>query len=126
MPFKHCLIVDDSEVIRRVAKHMLTGLGLEVGEAANGEEALELCRKWMPDAIVLDWIMPDRGGLDCLQALRRLPGGATSKVIYCTSENNPSEFRRALLAGANGIIVKPYDRVTLRNVLAGAGVIESI
>ena len=123
MPNKHCLIVDDSDVIRRVTKTMLTGLGLQASEAVNGEDALERCRQAMPDAIVLDWIMPVLDGLDCLQSLRRLPGGRQAAILYATTVNDPAEIARALEAGADDVIVKPYDRDALRQKLQGLGVI---
>ena len=123
MPNKHCLIVDDSDVIRRVTNQMLTALGLQATEAVNGEDALERCRQTMPDAIVLDWIMPVLSGLDCLQLLRRMPGGRRPAIIYCTTVNDPAEVARALAAGADDVIVKPYDREALRQKLVGLGVI---
>ena len=119
----HCLIVDDSDVVRRVTRHMLGAIGIDASEAVNGLDALDRCSKAMPDVILLDWIMPVQGGLECLQALRRLPGGDSAAVIYCTSENDPVEFARALAAGATDILVKPFSREMLRLKLASAGVI---
>ena len=123
MSNKQCLIVDDSDIVRRVAKHMLSAMGVDATEAVNGLDALDRCSKAMPDAILLDWIMPVQGGLECLQALRRLPGGGAAKVIYCTSENDPAEFARAMAAGATDVIVKPFNREMLRQKLESAGVI---
>ena len=123
MPNKHCLVVDDSDAIRRVTKSMLTALGLHASDAVNGEDALERCRQAMPDAIVLDWIMPVLSGPECLQSLRRLPGGKQPAIIYCTTVNDPAEIARALEAGADDVLVKPYDRDALRQKLASLGVI---
>ena len=124
MPTKQCLIVDDSEAVRRIVKHMLAAMGLSSAEAANGHEALNVCGTAMPDAILLDWVMPTLSGLDCLQAIRRMPGGDQPAVIYCTSENSPAEFARALAAGANEVIVKPFNREALRQRLASVGVLD--
>src|SRR5262249_13196832 len=55
---KTCLVVDDSSVIRKVARRILEGLEFEIAEAEDGEQALEACRASMPDAVLLDWNMP--------------------------------------------------------------------
>ena len=107
---KTCLVVDDSSVIRKVARRILEGLDFQIGEAENGEEAIESCRKKLPDAILLDWNMPKMDGYDFLRALRRLPGGDKPKVVFCTTENDVAHIARALHAGANEYIMKPFDK----------------
>ena len=72
---KNCLVVDDSSVIRKVARRILEGLDFEISEAEDGEEALDACRRHMPDAVLLDWNMPRMDGYEFLRALRRLPDG---------------------------------------------------
>jgi len=107
---KTCLIVDDSSVIRKVARRILEGLAFQIVEAENGEEAIETCRRQLPDAILLDWNMPKMDGYDFLRLLRRLPGGDKPKVVFCTTENDVAHIARALHAGANEYIMKPFDR----------------
>jgi len=107
---KTCLVVDDSSVIRKVARRILEGLDFAIAEAENGEEAIESCRKNLPDAILLDWNMPKMDGYDFLRALRRLPGGDRPKVVFCTTENDVAHIARALHAGANEYIMKPFDK----------------
>jgi two-component system, chemotaxis family, chemotaxis protein CheY len=107
---KYCLIVDDSAVIRKVARRILEGLGFRAGEAEDGGHGLELCRAEMPDAILLDWNMPNVDGYEFLRALRRLPGGDQPKVVFCTTENDVASIARALHAGANEYIMKPFDK----------------
>jgi two-component system, chemotaxis family, chemotaxis protein CheY len=107
---KTCLVVDDSSVIRKVARRILEGLDFQIAEAENGEEAVEACRKQIPDAILLDWNMPKMDGYEFLRALRRLPGGDKPKVVFCTTENDVAHIARALHAGANEYIMKPFDR----------------
>ncbi len=107
---KTCLIVDDSSVIRKVARRILEGLDFQIAEAENGEEAVENCRRQMPDAILLDWNMPKMDGYDFLRELRRLPGGDKPKVVFCTTENDVAHIARALHAGANEYIMKPFDK----------------
>jgi len=107
---KTCLIVDDSSVIRKVARRILEGLEFHITEAENGEKALELCREVMPDSVLLDWNMPVMDGYEFLKNLRRMPGGDTPKVVFCTTENDVAHIARALHAGANEYIMKPFDK----------------
>jgi two-component system chemotaxis response regulator CheY len=107
---KTCLVVDDSSVIRKVARRILEGLEFEIMEAENGEEAIETCKRQLPDAILLDWNMPKMDGYDFLRVLRRLPGGDGPKVVFCTTENDVAHIARALHAGANEYIMKPFDK----------------
>ncbi len=107
---KTCLVVDDSSVIRKVARRILEGLEFQIMEAENGEEAIESCKRQLPDAILLDWNMPKMDGYDFLRVLRRLPGGNTPKVVFCTTENDVAHIARALHAGANEYIMKPFDK----------------
>ena len=107
---KTCLVVDDSSVIRKVARRILEGLQFEISEAEDGQQALDFCRREMPDSVLLDWNMPVMDGYDFLKALRRLPGGDRPKVVFCTTENDVVHIARALHAGANEYIMKPFDK----------------
>ena len=104
-----CLVVDDSRVIRKVAGRIVAELGFEVLEAADGAEALALCRAALPHAVLLDWNMPAMNGLDFLRALRREPGGTAPVVVFCTVENEPERIAEALDAVADEYIMKPFD-----------------
>jgi two-component system chemotaxis response regulator CheY len=107
---KHCLVVDDSAVIRKVARRILEELEFETSEAENGREALDRCRETMPDVVLLDWNMPVMDGIAFLVALRKEQGGTSPKVIFCTTENDIEHITRAISAGANEYIMKPFDR----------------
>jgi two-component system chemotaxis response regulator CheY len=107
---KTCLVVDDSSVIRKVARRILEGLEFNILEAEDGEQALSACRMAFPEAILLDWNMPRMDGYEFLRALRRMPGGDAPKVVFCTTENDVAHIARALHAGANEYIMKPFDR----------------
>ncbi len=106
---KTCLIVDDSRVVRAVARRIIGDLGFESSEAADGRAALELCKASMPDAILLDWNMPVMCGIEFLRALRKLPDGGGPKVVFCTTENTMEQMEEALAAGADEFIMKPFD-----------------
>ncbi|WP_439816210.1 response regulator [Zavarzinia sp. CC-PAN008] len=118
---KTCLIVDDSRVIRTVARRILVELGFEVDEAADGSIALEKCRARMPDGILLDWNMPVMSGIEFLRALRADPGGTQPKVILCTTENDISHIREAIAAGADEYVMKPFDREILESKFEQVG-----
>lgn len=118
---KTCLVVDDSRVIRKVARRILEELGYDVAEAADGAEALAWCRAMMPDAILLDWNMPVMGGLEFIRRLRLEPGGSIPKVVFCSVENELERIREALDAGADEFVMKPFDGEILGGKLALAG-----
>src|SRR3981081_4375657 len=107
---KTCLVVDDSSVIRKVARRILEGLEFEISEAEDGEQALTVCQIHLPDAVLLDWNMPKMDGYEFLRALRRMPGGDRPRVVFCTTENDVAHIARALHAGANEYIMKPFDK----------------
>lgn len=107
---KHCLVVDDSSVIRKVARRILEDLDFIISEAEDGQQALDVCSEQMPDAILLDWNMPVMDGLEFLKALRNLDNGEYPKVVFCTTENDVAHIARAIRAGANEYIMKPFDR----------------
>ena len=106
---KTCLVVDDSRVIRKVARRILEDLGFETAEAADGMEAMAWCRTAMPEAILLDWNMPVMDGLEFLKQLRREPDGQDPVVVFCTVENDLEHITQALEAGADEYIMKPFD-----------------
>lgn len=105
-----CLIVDDSNIVRKVARRIIETMNFQTVEAENGEKALEICKRQLPDAILLDWNMPVMDGFEFLGHLRRMPGGDEPTVIFCTTENDVAHITRALHAGANDYIMKPFDK----------------
>src|SRR6195952_4177027 len=107
---KSCLIVDDSSVVRKVARRILEDIDFIVDEAEDGQEAFDKCRQEMPDAILLDWQMPIMGGIEFLKLLRAYVGGEKPRVVYCTTENDIGHIAMALRAGANDYMMKPFER----------------
>ena len=118
---KTCLIVDDSRIIRKVARRMLEAQGFEVDEAADGAEALAWCATATPDLIVLDWNMPVMDGLTFLKRLRAQPGGTASKVLFCSIETEAARIDEALAAGADDYVMKPFDGDILASKVAEIG-----
>ena len=120
---KTCLVVDDSRVIRKVARRVLEDIGFEIAEAADGVEALAWCRAAMPDAVLLDWNMPVMNGIEFLRHLRQEPGGDAPVVVFCTVENSIDRIRQALDCGANEYIMKPFDGDIIAAKFAEAGLL---
>jgi two-component system chemotaxis response regulator CheY len=120
---KHCLVVDDSRVIRKVARRILEELEFEISEAEDGRLALEACRRTMPDAILLDCQMPNMSGVEFLRALRKETGGERPVVVYCALENDPKTISEALTAGANECVIKPFDREVIESKFQLTGLV---
>jgi two-component system, chemotaxis family, chemotaxis protein CheY len=106
----HCLLVDDSMVIRKVARRILEDLSFRISEAEDGAQAMDRCREEMPDAILLDWNMPVMDGFEFLKKLRAMPNGDKPKVVFCTTENDVGHIAKAMHAGADEYIMKPFDK----------------
>ena len=106
---KCCLVVDDSRVVRKVARKILEELNFACTEAEDGRQAMEACARKMPDAILLYWNMPVMTGIEFLRSLRKMSGGEVPKVVFCTTENDLAHIQEALSAGANEYIMKPFD-----------------
>lgn len=121
---KSCLIVDDSRVIRKVARQIFESLDFSCEEAEHGQQALEACKKHMPEVVLLDWNMPVMDGMEFLRALRKMPTGGASVVVFCTTENDMKHIQEAMTNGANEYIMKPFDADIVRSKLSQLGVIE--
>lgn len=120
---KTCLIIDDSSVVRKVARRIVEDIGFECLEADDGITALKMCEKAMPDSILIDWNMPGMSGIEFLEKLRPMPGGDKPKVIFCSTENERVFIQRAMDAGANEYIMKPFDTDILVVKFAQTGLI---
>ncbi|HEB79848.1 MAG TPA: response regulator [Rhodospirillales bacterium] len=120
---KTCLIVDDSKVIRMVARKILQELEFETIEAADGKIALEACQSKMPEAVLLDWNMPVMSGIEFLREMRALPGGDAPVVVFCTTENDIEHIQEAIEAGANEYIMKPFDSEIIQVKFAQVGLL---
>jgi len=118
---KTCLVVDDSKVIRKVARHILETLEFNVEEAADGQEALERCQEKQPDVVLLDWNMPVMSGMEFLRAIGQATLPRRPKIVFCTTENGIAHIRAAIEAGADEYVMKPFDRETLESKLQIVG-----
>lgn len=120
---KRGLVVDDSAVIRMVSSRILGLLHFQSSEADTGAKALEFCAKQMPEVILLDATLPRADSLELLRSIRQLPGGAAAKIIFCATENDPMLIGRALRAGADEILFKPFDRRAMQEKFEDVGLV---
>jgi two-component system chemotaxis response regulator CheY len=111
---KLCLIVDDSKVVRKFSRAIIESFQLSVEEACDGQEALEQCKKKLPDVIMLDWNMPVMDGMEFLKQFRANKAWADVIVIFCTSMNDMTSIQAAMSSGANEYIMKPFDKEVLK------------
>lgn len=118
-----CLVVDDSRVVRTVARRILERLRFDVLEAGDGAEALALCRRGMPALVLLDWDMPVMDGMAFLRRLRSEPSGDGPRVLMCTSRSDPEQIGEALSAGADEYVMKPFDSEIIELKLAETGLV---
>jgi len=91
-----CLVVDTSNVVRKVACRIFESVHYVTGEAETAPQAMEKCMASMPDAILLDGLMPDVVATELLASLRALPNGSKPTILYCTTENDSSELGRGV------------------------------
>lgn len=118
-----CLVVDDSRVVRKVARRILEAHGYAVTEAENGRDALASCRQDMPRCVLLDWNMPVMNGLNFLQALRAEYGPCGPTVVFCTTQNELCHMTAAMENGAQEYIMKPFDEAILTGKFAQIGLL---
>lgn len=106
------LIVDDAAFMRMMIKDILSKNGYEVvGEAADGQQAVEQYKEHQPDLVTMDITMPEMDGITALKEIKKLNPNA--KVIMCSAMGQQAMVIDAIQAGAKDFIVKPFqaDRV---------------
>ena len=107
---KLCLVINNSSVVRKVAKSILESIGYIVIEADNGQEALEKCQLGVPDAILVDQDLPILSGQDFLMMFARTIKGRKPYIVYSTMEYDPFDITRAISMGADDFVLKPFER----------------
>lgn len=107
------LVVDDSEVLRKIVNFNLTREGYSVDEAKDGKEALEKLQQIKPDLVILDIMMPYIDGFEVLKRMRKDPELAHIPVIMLTAKGGEDDPKTALELGANGFLTKPFSPIKL-------------
>ena len=109
------LLVDDSEFMRNLLREILEGEFEIVGEAENGVEAIELYKEHRPDLVMMDIVMPIRDGIEATSKIKDLDPG--SHVIMCTSIGQEEKMKKAVKAGADGYITKPFQKPSVMDAI---------
>jgi CheY-like chemotaxis protein len=120
---KTVLIVDDEPTIRTLVNAVLDGRGMRTLEAADGPEAIDMIRRYQPDLVLLDVVMPGMDGFTVCQRMKAEESMARTPVLLLTALGQESDHERARLAGADGVVQKPLStavlRATVESILSG-------
>ncbi len=105
------LVIDDSRAMRALLARILGELGFEVSEAGNGREGLEhLQAHGVPDVVLVDWNMPEMSGFEFVQTVRRMPEYDGMRLVMVTTETEMTRVVKALGAGLDAYVMKPFTR----------------
>jgi two-component system chemotaxis response regulator CheY len=119
------LIVDDSKTMRVILARILRELEFEVDEAPDGQQALALLEsKAHPDVALVDWNMPEMNGFELVQAVRANRAFDAIRLMMVTTETELAHVAKALEAGANEYVMKPFTKDAIREKLALLGVVQ--
>ncbi|MBX3376606.1 MAG: response regulator [Phycisphaeraceae bacterium] len=112
------IVIDDSRAMRMILRNVLSELGHESVEATNGQEGLDAVKQHGPFELALvDWNMPVMNGYDFVKAVRSDPANDSMKIMMVTTEIETSQVTKALEAGANEYVMKPFTKDALRDKL---------
>jgi len=109
------LIVDDSEFMRNLLREILEENFEIADEAENGVEAIELYKEKQPDFVMMDIVMPIRDGIDATEEIKQFDSSAN--IIMCTSIGQEEKMKKAIKAGADGYITKPFQKPSVMEAI---------
>mgnify|MGYP006075684677 CR=1 FL=1 len=123
LPFKNekhsnILVVDDDRTVRMALVDAFTRENYEVEEATNGMQALNICKRHMPDLVLMDAVMPELDGFDACQMIRELPHGSDIPVLMITALDDEQSIVRAFSSGATDYISKPINFSVIKQRVA--------
>ena len=120
------LVIDDSRAIRLILGKTLAEIGFEVRQAANGKEALGVLEQESDgmSVVLVDWNMPEMNGIEFVTAMRANPAWAGITLMMVTTETEMEQMSRALEAGANEYVMKPFNRDIIEDKLRLLGVLH--
>ena len=117
------LVIDDSKAMRIILKQILQSVGGTVEEAGNGKEGLEKLKTMgQADLVLVDWNMPEMNGLEFVRAVRANPTYRKLPVMMVTTETESSQMGKALAAGANEYVMKPFTKDVIQEKLKILGI----
>jgi two-component system chemotaxis response regulator CheY len=124
------MVVDDSRAIRLILSKTLGSLGFDVSQATNGREALTKMSELTTDGdlplslVLVDWNMPEMNGLEFVQQVRANPEYGAVKLMMVTTETQIEQMTRALEAGADEYVMKPFTEEVISDKLRLMGVVD--
>lgn len=119
------LVIDDSRAVRMIVGNILREQGFEVQDAANGREGLaRLSENPEIGLVLVDWNMPVMDGLEFIEAVRRVPAWNAVRLVMVTTETESEQLQRAMNAGANEYVMKPFTSEVLIAKLSLLGALE--
>jgi two-component system chemotaxis response regulator CheY len=120
----YALIIDDSRAMRRILRQSVEPLGFQIVEAGDGQEGLERLEQYHPDVelTLVDWNMPVMNGLEFVKAVRADDQYQQMKIAMVTTETEPAQMARALMAGVDEFVMKPFTSEILIEKLKLIGV----
>jgi len=120
------LVIDDSKAMRSILGRMLRGLGFEVVEAGDGQDALEKLKvAGKVDLALVDWNMPEMNGVEFVQAVRAEHAYDGTLLMMVTTETEMGKVSKALEAGANEYVMKPFTQEVILEKLQILGLAGS-
>lgn len=123
----NALIVDDSRAMRRILRQIVEPLGFQISESGNGIEGLKsLTDRPDTELVLVDWNMPEMNGFEFVKAVRANPAYERIKMVMVTTETEPSKMARALIAGVDEFLMKPFTPEMLLEKLQLIGVSPSL
>jgi two-component system chemotaxis response regulator CheY len=119
----HAMIVDDSRAMRHILRKILEPLGFQIAEAGHGIAGLQyLSAHPEIELVLVDWNMPQMNGIDFIRAVRANEVNERMKLVMVTTEMEPAKMARALMAGADEFLMKPFTPEMLLDKLQLIGV----
>jgi two-component system chemotaxis response regulator CheY len=116
------VVIDDSRAMRLIITRALKEVGFEVVEAANGREGLQRLKELpVPDIALVDWNMPELNGYDFVRAVRADRGFDKVRLMMVTTETELEQVAKALQAGADEYVMKPFTKDALQEKLSRMG-----
>lgn len=108
-----CIFADESNVICRVAKRILASPEMTVYESGTGAETLEMCRRSMPNILVISTNLPDMSAAELIRQIRSVESNVTPRILLSLVKVDVGAIMRARRAGADGYMLKPFVREQL-------------
>ena len=105
-----CLIVDDSDIVRKYARLIFESLDYRVVEAVSPLEAYERLAGLSPHLVLADWRVPGEYMFDFIRQTRKMPLSRRPYIMYMATENDTTDLDRAIVAGADDFLLKPFNR----------------